>query len=84
MAMKPKPPMNVEDWRDQEPERIEERNDGRDVRISKHTRMRLRFSEMLRDEAYRQSREQATRVSEADLLDQALSEWAERHQIPTD
>lgn len=59
--------------------------DGRDARISKTVRMRLRLSEMLRDESYRRSiNSTGPRVSEADLIDEALTEWSKKHKIPAD
>lgn len=65
-------------------EMIDSRASGRDARISKTVRMRLRFSEMLRDESYRQTREKGSKVSEADILDEALNDWKLKHGILTD
>lgn len=80
-----------ETWREVNPEtpRSQEstasrRGTDRDSRVSKNVRMRLRFSEMIRDEAMRRSLERGTRVTEADLLDEALSEWRTKHRIKTD
>lgn len=66
------------------PEKVANRADGRDARISKTVRMRLRFSEMLRDESYNRSVKQGTKVSEADLIDEALADWQLKHQIKSD
>lgn len=57
---------------------------GRDARISKTVRMRLRFSEMLRDESYARSVKQGTKVSEADLIDEAIDLWRQKNQIKGD
>lgn len=72
---------NVDEWRAPDPEKIETRKDGRDARITKNTRMRLRFSEMLRDESYRQTLQQGRKVSEADLLDEALQDFRMKHGL---
>lgn len=63
---------------------IPPKRDGRDARISKTVRMRLRFSEMLRDESYKRSVETGQKVSEADLIDEALDEWRKKHKIQAD
>lgn len=75
---------DLKQWREPEPERLTSRSDGRDARITKTVRMRLRFSEMLRDESYRRSVETGQKVSEADLLDEALAEWRLKHGITTE
>jgi|AntRauTorcE11897_2_1112592.scaffolds.fasta_scaffold207790_1 hypothetical protein len=89
MEMKAKPSVfddnnGVHTWREAEPEKVTNRASGRDARISKTVRMRLQFSELLRDESYRQSVSTGSKVSEADLLDQAMSEWKSRHGIKGD
>lgn len=43
--------------------------------------MRLRFSRMLRDESYKRTMEAGERVTEAELLDEALSEWRRKHKV---
>lgn len=65
----------LEKFRNQDPEHVSLRASGRDARISKTVRMSLRHSEMLRDESYRRSVESGTKVSEADLLQDALDAW---------
>ena len=57
---------------------------GLDQRITKTVRMRYRFSVMLKDEAHRQSKKTGTKVSEADLLDEALANWQITHQTTPD
>ncbi|WP_404376005.1 hypothetical protein [Vreelandella aquamarina] len=54
---------------------------GMDVRITKTVRMRQRFGMMLKEEAYRQTMETGLKVSEADLLDEALEEYEVRLAI---
>ncbi|MGA4495366.1 hypothetical protein [Vreelandella venusta] len=54
---------------------------GMDVRITKTVRMRQRFGMMLKEEAYRQTMETGFKVSEADLLDEALEEYEVRLAI---
>ncbi len=89
MNMKTKPTellgqADLKEWREPEPEKLTSRSDGRDARITKTVRMRLRFSEMLRDQSYQRSVEIGKKVSEADLLDEALSEWRIKHGIHTE
>lgn len=82
MKTKPKELNNdIQAWREAEPEKVTTRGDGRDARISKTVRMRLRFSEMLRDESYRRSVEAGNKVSEADLIDEALAAWQLKNNI---
>lgn len=71
-------------FRTQDPEKVSMRGDGRDARISKTVRMRLRYSEMLRDESYRRTVAEGQKVSEADLLDEALADWQLKHQLRSD
>jgi len=52
-----------------------------DVRITKTVRMRQRFGMMLKEEAYRQTMETGLKVSEADLLDEALEEYEVRLEV---
>lgn len=52
-----------------------------DSRITKTVRMRLRFSRMLRDESYKRTMEAGERVTEAELLDEALLEWRRKHKV---
>ncbi|BBI70527.2 hypothetical protein ACXGSL_01320 [Vreelandella aquamarina] len=54
---------------------------GMDVRITKTVRMRQRFGMMLKEEAYRQTMETGLKVSEADLLDEALEEYEVRLEV---
>lgn len=79
---------DLEEWRNKDPENTSKdesvRPSGRDARITKNVRMRLRFSEMLRDEAFNRSKKSGKRVSEADLVDEALSEWQRNHNIPAE
>lgn len=87
--MKPKPvnldtDSGVHEWRDADPEKVTTRSDGRDARISKTVRMRLRYSEMLRDQSYKRSVSTGTKVSEADLIDEALADWKLKHGIHSD
>lgn len=63
---------------------VSHKPDGRDARISKTVRMRLRYSEMLRDVSYQRTVETGEKVSEADLIDEALMEWRRRHKIIID
>lgn len=79
-----KQPESLEKFRNADPELVTTRKDGRDARISKTVRMRLRFSEMLRDESYRRSVESGEKVSEADLIDEALMEWHRKYKILAD
>ncbi len=79
-----------ESWREVNPEvpssqesKTPRRGTDRDARISKNVRMRLRFSEMVRDEAMRRSLQMGIRVAEADILDEALEEWRARHKVNT-
>ncbi|MGQ7288676.1 hypothetical protein ACUN7Z_14125 [Vreelandella venusta] len=51
---------------------------GLDVRITKTVRMRQRYGLMLKEEAYRQTMKTGLKVSEADLLDEALEEYEVR------
>ena len=85
MKTKPKElSTDIQAWREAEPEKVTTRADGRDARISKTVRMRLRFSEMLRDESYRRSVETGNKVSEADLIDEALAAWQLKNNIQGD
>ncbi|KJD19869.1 hypothetical protein VE30_05325 [Vreelandella aquamarina] len=52
-----------------------------EVRITKTVRMRQRFGMMLKEEAYRQTMETGLKVSEADLLDEALEEYEVRLEV---
>ncbi|WP_152621772.1 hypothetical protein [Vreelandella aquamarina] len=54
---------------------------GMEVRITKTVRMRQRFGMMLKEEAYRQTMETGLKVSEADLLDEALEEYEVRLEV---
>ncbi|RUR52016.1 hypothetical protein [Vreelandella populi] len=54
---------------------------GMDVRITKTVRMRQRYGLMLKEEAYRQTMKTGNKVSEADLLDEALAEYEIRLQV---
>ena len=54
---------------------------GMEVRITKTVRMRQRFGMMLKEEAYRQTKETGLKVSEADLLDEALEEYEVRLEV---
>lgn len=48
---------------------------GMDARVTKTVRMRHRFSLLLKEEAHKRTMQSGTKVSEADLLDEALSDW---------
>jgi len=81
----------LEEFRNHNPEEVTKEQvivppkvSGRDARISKTVRMRLRFGEMLRDEAYKRTAQSGEKVSEADLIDEALNEWRKKHKIPAD
>jgi len=80
----------IERFRSADPEQPAEKkkltthSDGRDARISKTIRIRLKFSEMLRDESYRRSSEKGERVSEADIIDEIMNEWRLKHKVPTE
>lgn len=68
----------IEEFRNYDPEASKQEavsDHGMDVRITKTLRMRQRFSMMLKEEAYKQSMAGAKKVSESDLLDEALSEY---------
>lgn len=54
---------------------------GMDVRITKTVRMRQRYGLMLKEEAHRQTMKTGIKVSEADLLDEALEEYEVRLQV---
>lgn len=83
MGLKNKP-MNfateeLDKFRTHDPERADEpvkesapASEGSNARITKTVRMRERFSLMLKEEAFRRSKETKSKVSEADLLDEAL------------
>lgn len=88
MGVKNKP-MNFQakklaEFRNHDPERSPEETSeaetipdpvGSDARITKTVRMRERFGMMLKEEAYRRSMKTRAKVSEADLLDEALSNY---------
>lgn len=57
---------------------------GSDARITKTVRMRHRYSQLLKAEAHKQSMSRGTKVSEADLLDEALSDWHLKLQMKRD
>lgn len=66
----------MEKFRNFDPERVEEKYTTEDdtyyTRITKTLRMCQGHSKMMRDEAMRRTQEKGTRVSEADLLQEAL------------
>lgn len=66
----------MDKFRDHDPERVEVKHTTDDdtyfARITKTLRMCHGHSRMLRDEAMRRTQENGSRVSEADLLQEAL------------
>lgn len=78
MAIKAKPMKfqeNLEKFRSHDPESEIVNTSGMDARITKTVRMRHRFSLMLKEEAHHRSIKRGSRVSEADLLDEALEDF---------
>ena len=84
MKRKPMNLMNpdMEKFRNHDPENSQaskseviQDTSGMDARVTKTVRMRHRFSLLLKDEAHKRTMESGTKGSEADLLDEALSDW---------
>ena len=68
------------------PQKKEEKMDlqngpGMNTRITKTLRMRQKFSYMLKEEAHRQSMSGVKKVSESDLLDEALDDFRFKLQM---
>ncbi|GEK52322.1 hypothetical protein [Vreelandella venusta] len=91
MVIKNKP-MNfstpdIEKFRSHDPEKANEETNtlaGSNARITKTVRMRERFSLLLKDEAHKRTMKSGAKVSEADLLDEALSAWQLKIQAKQD
>lgn len=75
---------DVEQFRSYDPEipahnkqtgEVLQNTSGTDARITKTVRMRHRYGQMLKEEAYNRSMTSGTKVSEADLLDEALGDF---------
>jgi len=86
MGIKDKPmsfaTVELEKFRSHDPEstqstkgEIIQDTSGMDARVTKTVRMRHRFSLLLKEEAHKRTMQSGTKVSEADLLDEALSDW---------
>jgi hypothetical protein len=80
----------LEEFHSHDPEVVEEKvitspkPDGRDARITKTVRMKLRLSEMLRDESYRRTIDSGNKVAEADLIEEALTDWQIKNKVRCD
>lgn len=58
-----------------------EKQEAPRVKINKTLRMFSDHSEMLAEQAFKRTRKGAGRVTESDILSEALDDWAKKHKV---